>query len=269
MRSYGLLVMADDDGNGYLRIGELARRTGLTVRALHHYDALGLLVPAQRSFSGRRLYSDGDVRRLYRVVALRRIGMPLAEIGRALDAGGADIAAAVTRQVDQLDAEIRERVALRDRLAAISDGLANENAPSVDDYLQAIERTLTMEKHFTSQQLDQLEQRRERLGEQAIKDVEDEWPRLFAAMQAARDRGGAPEDPEPQRIAARMRELIAMFHGGDEGLKAAQTSVWEDTPREEMVAMLERQGIEDAEARIPTPELNAFCERAHAAGGGC
>ena len=88
-------------------------------------------------------------------------------------------------------------------------------------------------------------------------------------MQAATDRGAAPEDPEPQRIVARMRELIAMFHGVDEGLKAAQTSVWEDTPREEMVAMLERQGIEGAEARIPTPELNAFCERAHAAGGGC
>lgn len=60
-----------------------------------------------------------------------------------------------------------------------------------------------------------------------------------------------------------------MFHGGDEGLKSAQTAVWKETPREEMVATLKRQGIEDAESRIPTPELNAFVEEAHAAAGGC
>lgn len=47
-----------------LKIGELARRTGLTVRALHHYDAIGLLTPSARSDAGYRLYNDADVARL-------------------------------------------------------------------------------------------------------------------------------------------------------------------------------------------------------------
>lgn len=51
--------------------------------------------------------------------------------------------------------------------------------------------------------------------------------------------------------------------------RAVQALVWQETPREEMVAMLERQGVEDAEARVPTAELEEFCRRAHAAAGGC
>ncbi len=256
--------------NGLLRVGELARLTGLTVRTLHHYDSLGLLVSAERSFSGHRLYSQEDVRRLYRIVALRGTGMALGEIALALDSPETDPAALVARQLEQLEDEIRERVELRDRLVVIADRLAEQDGgPSIEDYLQAIERTLTMEKHFTPEQMQQLERRREQFGERAIKEVEDEWPRLFAAMQAEITRGALPEDPEPQRIASRMRELIAMFHGGDEGLKSAQTAVWKETPREEMVATLKRQGVKDAEARIPTPELNEFCRQAHAAAGGC
>lgn len=46
------------------RVGELAQMAGLTVRALHHYDQVGLLVPSDRSASGYRLYGEGDVRRL-------------------------------------------------------------------------------------------------------------------------------------------------------------------------------------------------------------
>ena len=59
------------------RIGELARAAGVTVRALHHYDSLGLLVPSERTGAGHRLYSADDVERLYRLLALRGVGLPL------------------------------------------------------------------------------------------------------------------------------------------------------------------------------------------------
>jgi DNA-binding transcriptional MerR regulator len=52
------------------KIGELARATGLTVRTLHHYDAVGLLPPSERSEAGYRLYTRTDVERLYEIVAL-------------------------------------------------------------------------------------------------------------------------------------------------------------------------------------------------------
>jgi hypothetical protein len=53
-------------------VGQLAKLTGLTVRALHHYHAIGLLEPSQRSDSGYRLYTQADIVRLYRIQALQR-----------------------------------------------------------------------------------------------------------------------------------------------------------------------------------------------------
>ena len=68
----------------WLRIGELARRTGLTQRALRHYDEIGLLVPSGRSGGDYRLYSRADVERLLAVQHLKSLGLSLAEIAEAL-----------------------------------------------------------------------------------------------------------------------------------------------------------------------------------------
>ena len=67
------------------KIGALARSTGLTVRALHHYDHIGLLTPSGRTDAGHRVYSAGDVARLYRISLLRRLGFPLGQIAAVLD----------------------------------------------------------------------------------------------------------------------------------------------------------------------------------------
>src|SRR3954462_7931656 len=76
-------------------VGELASASGLTVRTLHHWDEIGLLQPAERSAAGHRRYSSADVERLYRIVALRRLGLPLEQVGAALEVEGPDLTAAV------------------------------------------------------------------------------------------------------------------------------------------------------------------------------
>ena len=58
-------------------VGELAKLTGVTVRALHHYDELGLVRPSARSDAGYRLYDDADVMRLQQVLVYRELGLPL------------------------------------------------------------------------------------------------------------------------------------------------------------------------------------------------
>lgn len=68
-----------------ITVGELSRLTGVTVRALHHYDEIGLVRPSQRTAAGYRLYDDADVLRLHQVLLFRELGMPLDEIGAALD----------------------------------------------------------------------------------------------------------------------------------------------------------------------------------------
>ena len=65
--------------SGTYRIGEFAELAGVTVRALHHYDRIGLLKP-QRSISGSRLYRLQDLERLEQIAALKFLGIPLQEI---------------------------------------------------------------------------------------------------------------------------------------------------------------------------------------------
>ncbi len=66
-------------------VGEAARISGLTVRTLHHYDRIGLLVPAERTPTGYRLYSAADLNRLHRILTYRELGFPLERIGELLD----------------------------------------------------------------------------------------------------------------------------------------------------------------------------------------
>jgi DNA-binding transcriptional MerR regulator len=66
-------------------VGDLSRLTGVTVRALHHYDEIGLVRPSQRSAAGYRLYGEHDVLRLQQVLVLRELGVPLDEIAAAID----------------------------------------------------------------------------------------------------------------------------------------------------------------------------------------
>lgn len=66
-------------------VGELSRLSGITVRALHHYDEIGLCRPSERTAAGYRLYAEPDVLRLQQVLVLRELGLPLEEIARVID----------------------------------------------------------------------------------------------------------------------------------------------------------------------------------------
>ncbi|MFL1379834.1 MerR family transcriptional regulator [Nocardiopsis protaetiae] len=79
-------------------VGEVARLSGQTVRTLHHYDRIGLLVPAGRTPSGYRSYSDGDLERLRRILTYRELGFGLEEIAGILDDTTADTRAHLLRQ---------------------------------------------------------------------------------------------------------------------------------------------------------------------------
>jgi MerR family transcriptional regulator, thiopeptide resistance regulator len=66
-------------------VSEVSTLAGVTVRTLHHYDEVGLVVPSGRTEAGYRLYAPGDLQRLQLVLFYRELGFSLAEIGRLLD----------------------------------------------------------------------------------------------------------------------------------------------------------------------------------------
>ncbi len=102
-----------------LRIGEVARRAGLSVRALRHYDDLGLLVPSARSQGAQRLYAPEDVRRLLTIQHLKALGLSLAEVRAALDDPGFDAGRALSDHIAAVEARRSELADLLRRLRAL------------------------------------------------------------------------------------------------------------------------------------------------------
>lgn len=105
----------------WLRIGEVARRTGLTLRTLRHYDDLGLLVPSGRSSGDYRLYSGDDLRRLLAIQHLKSLGLSLDEVGAALDDPSFDASDVLARHIAVVQARLAAEQELLARLTALRD----------------------------------------------------------------------------------------------------------------------------------------------------
>jgi DNA-binding transcriptional MerR regulator len=146
-----------------LAVGDLARATGLTVRTLHHYDRLGLLSPG-RDAAGRRRYGPAETRRLHQIIALRGFGLPLAEIARLLEGGGPDPLRLLHRQLEQAEERIAAAQRLRRSLLAAICGLTSlEGEVTARQFVELIERMITVDRKLTREQLEQLIEQRKRM----------------------------------------------------------------------------------------------------------
>ena len=239
--------MSDDEP--LIQIGRLASAVGLTVRTLHHYDAIGLLVPTERSYSGRRLYSPRDVRRLYRIVALRRLGLGLHEIGALLDERP-DLAQAVRRHLEQVEQQLELGRRLRETLTRILELLEAGQEPDRAQFIDAIGVMIMTESYYTAEQQEQLAERRRALGAEGMAAAERDWAQLIEAVRAQRARGTDPGDPRMLELAARWRSLIEQFTGGDDGI------------RRSLERMYEEQGPQTASRGMVDPELMQYVGQA-------
>lgn len=226
------------------KVGELARRTGLSVRTLHHYDEIGLLSPSRRSGSGYRLYASEDVERLQRIKSLRQLGFGLGEIREVLESAGLSPEEILRAHMARLEEEIESRQKLHGRLRRISYRLEEAEEISAEELLETIKEMEAMEnveKYYTQEQLDYLAKRREEVGEERIKEVEAEWPRLMAEVRAEMEKGTPPEDPKARELARRWMGLVEEFTGGDPGIERTLNNLSGDRRK--------NQGDEDSETR--------------------
>jgi DNA-binding transcriptional MerR regulator len=209
-------------------VGALAEASGLTVRTLHHWDEIGLLRPADRSAAGHRRYSPADVRRLYRIVALRGLGLSLEAIAGVLEREGPDLRAAVAAHLARVERELVHARELRRRLRGILDAFDQLDEPSSDQLIETIEVMTMSERYYTPEQLEQLEARRRELGDEGMEKGQRDWADLIAEMDAARQAGTDPADPHVQALGDRWRGLIEQFTGGDPGIRASLQKMYEN-----------------------------------------
>jgi DNA-binding transcriptional MerR regulator len=187
-----------------LKIGELAKRAGLTVRTLHHYDDIGLLSPSARSDAGYRLYNRDDIGRLHQVQALRRFGMSLADIGAFLANPEADLAHLIGQQLAALNRQMAQMRELQGQLSRLHEQLASGQEPELANWLNTLELMTMYDKYFSKEELQQLP-----LAAALANDpARAEWPALVSKVQALIDDGVPPSDPGAQQLARQWMSML-------------------------------------------------------------
>ncbi len=189
-----------------LKIGELAKRTGLTVRTLHHYDAIDLLSPSARTDAGYRLYDQNDIARLHQIQAMRSFGMSLSDIGAYLTRPDLPLAAVVARQIAMLDQQIAQASLLRGRLSRLHGQLAAGQGPDLADWLTTLEQMTMFDKYFTQDELQQLPLYTDAQARSG------EWKALVAQVNALIEAGTRPADPRAQALATAVDDEAGARH---------------------------------------------------------
>ena len=214
-----------------LKIGELAKRAGLTVRTLHHYDSIGLLSPSARSDSGFRLYNQDDVVRLHRIHALKQLGCSLADIGALLDGSGMSPIELITHQIAAVDDQVQRGQRLGQRLRLMLRELSDGHATSVDDWLTLMEKMTMYEKYFSKDELNALRARQEQAGPAA----DGAWKQLIAQVQDALDQALPASDERAQALAQRWMRLLDHSTGSDIGLAMKLQTLQESESRAQQI----------------------------------
>lgn len=203
-----------------LTIGEVAAATGLTERALRHYENEGLLSPS-RTAAGRRFYIAHDLARLAQVTAFKRAGFTVAQI-RILLQGKADLARLVDAQLEALTAQkgdIETAVNLLSSVKAQFRVSASIDAPTLCALIRTGERTMENEqfgkvlnRYFTDEELAHWKERQDEMAK--VDDFDQAaygkaWEDLFARIGAALPLD--PMSPEAAAFIAEWDKLLEPF----------------------------------------------------------
>lgn len=215
------------------RIGEFAKLAGVTVRALHHYDRIGLLKP-QRGTSGFRLYSLNDLERLEQIAALKFLGIPLQEIKLLLKHGPLTLAGSLHMQREAL-AEKRNLIDRAMVAIAAAEKVIHSGQTTDASILRKIIEVIDMQpqeksmrNYYTEQAwLDRERIRQETPLETRQKNVEA-MRQVFAEIEANIDLDPATE--KAQALTRRWLLLAEIAHGGNEGVRAGNIQAWKDIP---------------------------------------
>ncbi len=218
---------------GAYRIQEFATIAGVTVRALHHYDRLGLLKPSGRSDSGYRIYRDCDLARLEQIVVLKFLGLPLKQIGRLLRRESSLLD--TLRSQGRVLSERRRRLGWAiDAISEAERSLRESGEPNWDLFKRIV-REIEMQndtewskKYYTPDAQKKVDERKKLWSPELQAEVSLKWSELFADIEGAMADGELPEGPRAQALAARWRTLVEGFTGGDPDIQKGLNKMWAD-----------------------------------------
>ena len=193
-----------------MKIGELAKQTGLSIRTLHYYDEIGLLCPSDRNDIGHRLYSDRDIIRLQQILSLRQLGFALKEIRECLENPDFSLPQVINLHRDRIREQIALSHTLLERLNGIARELETTKSVAVENLIQVMETITMSEQYFTPEQQEVIEAR--------FEDVEPEWQELITRAQAEMSKGTDLNSPSVQELARIWQWSMKTLIRGDRNI---------------------------------------------------
>lgn len=216
------------------KVSQFAEKSGITVRALHHYDRLGLLKPSGRTESGYRFYTDRDYARLQQIETLKFVGLPLRQIKDVLDGNDLDLGEALRLQRRVLG---ERKSQIEQALRAIEEAERGLESPNVPDWaaLKKIIEVLKMQsnnewmKNYYSEEAQaEIAKRAQSFTPEMQAKVQQDWKDLINDVEAARTRSEDPAGAHARSLAERWVNLLRGFTGGNPEVQQGLNRLYAD-----------------------------------------
>jgi DNA-binding transcriptional MerR regulator len=211
--------------NGFYQIHEFAELAGVTVKALRHYDRLGLLKP-KRTSGGYRMYAERDLERLEQIIALKFLGVPLKQIKIMLDRPALELSDTLRLQRRALE-EKQELLSRAIRAIRAAEKVFEEGKSADPAILRRIIEVIDMQndiemmkKYYSTEEAWEKHRRFYEEGPSR------EWRELYRDINAVL--GEDPAGPLAQTLADRWLEMAVRAHNGDPELQTDSPMAWID-----------------------------------------
>lgn len=202
-----------------MKIGDVAKLAGITVRTLHHYHQIGLLVPRHLTEGGHRLYTDKDIQHLYQIMALKNFGFSLEEIRDMRQTPDTDPSLLIKLQLEKATEALSTQLALCNALREVLQSLESCQTPSIHDMAEIMMMMQMNTKHYLSdEQIAQLKQRYQSIPGQESKQLEQDWAGFIERLRTIEAEQADVRSPQAQQLAAYWREFLRTVTGDDAAL---------------------------------------------------
>ena len=205
---------------GFMTVGEAAKKMGVTVRTLQYYDKEGLLSPSAESEGGRRLYTDKDLITLHQIISLKSLGFSLDDIKERLISleTPADVANALTEQADDIRQKIEQLQASLSAIEQLKAEVLQMQTVNFKKYadiivnLQMKNDSYYLIKRFDDDTLDHI---RSQFDKESGLDFMDRFNRLSDEIVQLQKENVPPESEKCQQVVKEYWGLIMEFTNGD------------------------------------------------------
>ena len=205
---------------GFMTVGEVAKKMGVTIRTLQYYDREGLLSPSAESKGGRRLYTDKDLITLHQIISLKSLGFSLDDIKERLISleTPTDVANALTEQADDIRKKIEQLQASLSAIEQLKAEVLQMQTVKFKKYadiivnLQMKNDSYYLIKRFDDDTLDHI---RSQFDKESGLDFMDRFNRLSDEIVQLQKENVPPESEKCQQVVKEYWGLIMEFTNGD------------------------------------------------------